>query len=76
VGITDQTDGSLLTLAEHYDGTTWSVAPTLDPGQLGSGPDSSFSAVGQAAGDTVFAVGAEESPGRCCLLTLAEGAAG
>ena len=76
VGITDQTDGSLLTLAEHYDGTTWAVAPTLDPGQSGGGPDSSFSGVGKAPRHTLFAVGAEESPGRCCLLTLAEDAKG
>jgi hypothetical protein len=74
VGTTDQTDGSLLTLAEHYDGTAWSISSTLDPGQLGAGPDSSFNGVAVAPDHQLFAVGAQEIPGRCCLLTLAEGA--
>jgi hypothetical protein len=73
VGLTLETDGGQLTLTEHFDGTTWSVAPSLDPGQLGPTPNSDFNASASPGGTSLFAVGSQETPGRCCVLTLAEG---
>jgi hypothetical protein len=75
VGTTLQTDGAQLSLSERFNGTTWSVIPSLDPGQLGPTPDSTFDSIATAAGP-LFAVGSQEQPGRCCLLTLAEEAKG
>lgn len=72
VGITDQTDGALLALTEHFNGTTWSISPALDPGQLAGLPDSSLSGVASPAPGIVWTVGAQEIPGQCCLRTLAE----
>ncbi len=72
VGITNQTDGALLALTEHFNGTAWSVSPSLDPGQLASLPDNSLDAVASPGGGVVWAVGAQEIPGQCCLRTLAE----
>jgi hypothetical protein len=73
IGSAQQDDGAILTLAEHFDGTTWTATPSLDPGQLGSTPDNSLDAISSPGNHTLFAVGAQETPGRCCLLTLAEG---
>jgi alpha-tubulin suppressor-like RCC1 family protein len=73
VGTTGQTDGALLSLTEHFDGTAWTVAPSLDPGQLAAIPDSSLNAISNSGNHTLFTVGAQETPGRCCVLTLAEG---
>jgi alpha-tubulin suppressor-like RCC1 family protein len=70
VGITDQTDGALLALTEHFNGTTWSVSPALDPGQLASLPDNALSAVASVAPGVVWAVGTQEIPAQCCLRTL------
>jgi len=71
VGITDQSDGGLLSLTEHYNGTTWSVAPSPDPGQLAAAPDDSLAGVASPGHGIVWAVGAQEIPGSCCLRTLA-----
>ena len=71
-----QTDGAELMLSEVFDGTRWSVTPSLDPGQLGPTPDSDFGGSAVTPGGQLFAVGSQEEPGRCCLLTLAEDAPG
>lgn len=71
-GRTLQTDGGILSLTETFDGSAWSVAPSLDPGQLGPAPDSSLTGIAMAAPGTLLAVGAQETPNRCCVLTLAE----
>ena len=71
-GQTGESDGALLTLAEHFNGQTWSVAPSLDPGELGDAPDSTFQAIASAAPDVLFAVGSLETPTFCCLAALAE----
>jgi alpha-tubulin suppressor-like RCC1 family protein len=72
VGITGQTDGAQLALTEHFNGTTWSIKPALDPGQLSSLPDNSLSGVASPAPGIVWAVGAQEITGQCCIRTLAE----
>jgi alpha-tubulin suppressor-like RCC1 family protein len=71
VGITDQTDGGLLALTEHYNGTSWSISPALDPGQLASAPDNSLQGVASPAPGALWAVGAQEMQGQCCLRPLA-----
>jgi alpha-tubulin suppressor-like RCC1 family protein len=71
-GQTQQDDGALLSLTEHFNGTTWSVRPSLDPGDLGDLPDSTFDAITAVAPHTLLAVGTMETPTVCCLETLAE----
>jgi hypothetical protein len=59
VGDQEGADGVFHTLAEHWDGTSWSVAPSPDPGSNGDlfygvtteGPDDAW-AVGQQLGST------------------------
>lgn len=71
VGITGQTDGALLALTEHFNGTAWSAVPAADPGQLGAAPDNSLDAVASPGNGDLWAVGAQEVPGQCCLRALA-----
>jgi alpha-tubulin suppressor-like RCC1 family protein len=71
-GQTQQTDGALLSLSEHYNGKSWAIAPSLDPGSLQSSPDTTFDGVAAAPGHVLFAVGTEETPTVCCLLAIAE----
>ncbi len=71
-GQTQESDGGLLSLTEHFNGTTWSPAPSLDPGELSSSIDNTFDAVTGVAPDTLFAVGTQEVPTQCCLMALAE----
>jgi hypothetical protein len=71
-GQTGASDGALLTFTEHFNGQAWSVAPSLDPGELGDAPDSTFQAITSAAPHALFAVGSQETPTFCCLAALAE----
>jgi alpha-tubulin suppressor-like RCC1 family protein len=71
-GQTGESDGALLTFTEHFNGQSWSVAPSLDPGELGDAPDSTFQAITSAAPHVLFAVGSLETPTFCCLAALAE----
>jgi alpha-tubulin suppressor-like RCC1 family protein len=71
VGITDQTDGALLALTEHFNGTNWSIMPALDPGQLAGLPDNTLFSVASPGAGIVWAVGSQEFPGQCCTRTLA-----
>ncbi len=71
VGRTGESDGGALTLTEHYNGTTWSISSSLDPGQLSGLPQNTLSAVGRLSSGLLWAVGTQEIPGQCCLRTLA-----
>ncbi|MBV9383470.1 MAG: hypothetical protein JO242_22765 [Streptosporangiaceae bacterium] len=71
-GETLEDDGSLLTLTEHFNGKSWSTAPSLDPGELPPGIDSSLNAVAGVSPHTLLTVGAQETPTTCCLTALAE----
>jgi alpha-tubulin suppressor-like RCC1 family protein len=71
-GQTQEADGALLSLTEHYNGQSWSVAPSLDPGELADTPDSTFTAITSVSPHTLLAVGTMETPTVCCLETLAE----
>jgi hypothetical protein len=71
VGDTDQDDGGLLALTEHFNGSHWSISPALDPGQLAGLPDSTLAGLASPAAGQLWAVGAQEIPGQCCVRTLA-----
>jgi alpha-tubulin suppressor-like RCC1 family protein len=71
-GVTFETDAGALTLAEHFDGTSWSAQPSLDPGQLFANPENRFSGIASLQPHTLFGVGSQSSPNKCCLFTLAE----
>jgi alpha-tubulin suppressor-like RCC1 family protein len=71
-GATYESDGGELALTEQFNGTSWSMVPSLDPGQLASLPDNTFSSIAAEGSSTLFAVGSQEIPARCCTLTLAE----
>jgi hypothetical protein len=71
-GATFQSDGGELTLSERFNGRTWSIVPSLDPGQLASLPNSTFEGIAATGTTTLFTVGSQEIPGRCCALPLAE----
>jgi hypothetical protein len=69
-GTTGQTDGALLALTEHFNGTKWAISPALDPGQVGPTPDNNLSALASPAPKTLWAVGTQEIAGQCCVRTL------
>ena len=59
-------------MSEQFNGKSWSIMPTLDPGQLASLPDSTFQAIATAGTGTLLAVGSEELPGHIGGLPHAE----
>jgi hypothetical protein len=70
VGQTQEDNGSLLTLIEQFNGSTWTAISSPDPGRNGSLIDNVLSAAGSAA-STIWAVGAFNKQGDCCDLPLA-----
>jgi hypothetical protein len=70
VGDTQEGDGSILTLAAHFNGTTWSLVPTPDPGQQGTLISNSLSAAVSPAPGVVWALGSQQTLGECCSQTL------
>jgi hypothetical protein len=70
VGTTQDSNGSLLTLIEQFNGSSWKAIPSPDPGEQGSLTDNVLDAAGSATGD-VWAVGAFNQKGDCCDLPLA-----
>jgi hypothetical protein len=58
-------------MTDQFNGTTWSVVPSPSPGTAGGRiPDDSLSGAASLTGGLVFAVGARDVPGQCCLRTL------
>jgi hypothetical protein len=70
VGTTQESNGSLLTLIEQFNGSSWKAIPSPDPGKQGSLTDNVLTAAGSAGGD-IWAVGAFNKQGDCCDLPLA-----
>ena len=68
VGHSQPANGTITTLTEQFNGSTWSVVPSPSPGLLGV--DTLFGVAG-AGGQQLFAVGSDEQSGQCCLRTLA-----
>lgn len=70
-GQTQELDGSILTLTERFDGATWSIVPSPSPAGGQPMPVDSLHGVASGGGGALFAVGAREQAGQCCLRTLA-----
>ena len=70
VGHTQESDGAILTLGEHFNGTAWSIVPTPDPGELGPLVDNGLLAAASPGNGTVWALGGQETLGECCQQTL------
>ena len=71
VGQTQESNGALLTLAEQFNGSTWTISDTPDPGKQGNLTVNTLDAVGSAGGHNLFAVGTRETPGQLVHRTLA-----
>jgi hypothetical protein len=71
VGQTQDNNGSILTLTQRFDGSTWTVVPSPDPGHIGKLLNNSLTSLSSPGGGVVFTVGAQEIKGQCCLRTLA-----
>jgi hypothetical protein len=71
VGATDESDGSILTFAERFNGTAWAIEPTPDPGQQGTLVSNSLLGAVSPAPGVVWAVGGKQTLGECCQQTLA-----
>jgi hypothetical protein len=71
VGQTQQLNGAIVPLTEQFNGTSWSLVPSPAPGGSPSRiPDDSLSGAASPGGGLVFAVGARDVTGQCCLRTL------
>jgi hypothetical protein len=68
VGHSQNGNGLITTLTEQFNGSTWSVVPSPNPGLLGA--DTLFG-VAATGGSQLFAIGSDEQSGQCCLRTLA-----
>jgi hypothetical protein len=73
VGQEQLNNGSILTLTEQFNGSTWTIVPSPSPGMNGKLINSSLSSVASGGGGNLFATGAQETTGQCCLRTLALG---
>ncbi len=69
VGQTQHLNGAIQTLTEQFNGTAWAVVASPSPGSTPT--DDSLDAVASAGSGQVFAAGAREVSGQCCLRTLA-----
>jgi hypothetical protein len=69
VGQTQQLNGAIQTLTEQFNGTAWAVVASPSPGSKPT--DDSLDAVASAGSGQVFAAGARNVAGQCCLRTLA-----
>ncbi|HET7246495.1 MAG TPA: hypothetical protein VFJ07_16815 [Streptosporangiaceae bacterium] len=70
VGQTQQLNGAIMPMTDQFNGTSWSVVPSPVPGSSGRIPDDSLDGAASLSGGLVFAVGARDIPGQCCLRTL------
>ena len=70
VGQTQQLNGAIMPMTDQFNGTSWSVVPSPVPGSSGRIPDDSLDGAAGLSGGLVFAVGARDVPGQCCLRTL------
>ena len=70
VGQTQQLNGAIMPMTDQFNGTGWAVVPSPVPGSSGRIPDDSLDGAASLSGGLVFAVGARDIPGQCCLRTL------
>ena len=71
-GQTQDSNGAILSLTEQFNGKTWTVVPSPDPGAIaGKLKDNSLDSIASAGGSNLFAVGARATKGQSVLRTLA-----
>jgi hypothetical protein len=68
VGHSQNGNGTITTLTQQFNGSTWSVVSSPNPGLLGV--DTLFG-VARGGGTQLFAIGSDEQSGQCCTRTLA-----
>jgi hypothetical protein len=68
VGISEDAASTITTLTEQFNGSTWSVIPSPNPGLRG---DDALFGIAGAGGTQLFTVGSDEQSGQCCTRTLA-----
>jgi hypothetical protein len=74
-GQTQTSNGEIFSLTEQFNGKTWSVVPSPDPGAIGGNvkeKDNSLDSIASAGGSDLFAVGSRAAPkGQSTNRTLA-----
>jgi hypothetical protein len=75
VGQTQELNGTIRTLTQQFDGTSWTTVPSPNPGVDGPLIINSLDAVASAGPGLVITVGSRAVEGQCCLRTLAMGTA-
>jgi hypothetical protein len=71
VGHSQNGNSTITTLTEQFNGSTWSVVPSPNPGLLGVDTLFAVARAGGTAGSTqLFAIGSDEQSGQCCARTL------
>jgi hypothetical protein len=71
VGQSEGDTGLIRPVTEQFNGTTWNLVPSPAPGSSSTWSEDSLDGVASPGGGRVFAVGARDIPGECCLRTLA-----
>jgi len=71
VGQTQESDGAILNLTEQFDGSSWAIQSSPQPGMLGGLSSNSLDSVTSAGGGDLFAVGERFTPGQEGMRTLA-----
>jgi hypothetical protein len=71
VGQTQGLNGGIRPVTEQFNGTTWTLVPSPVPGGRTRIPDDSLDGITSAGPGLVFAAGARDITGQCCLRTLA-----
>ena len=71
VGQTQESNGPILSLTEQFNGKTWTVIPSPDPGMSGTLKDNALDGVASAGGSNLFAVGSRATKGQSANRTLA-----
>ena len=71
VGQTQDSNGAILSLTEQFNGKTWTVVPSPDPGMSGTLKDNALDGIASAGGGNLFAVGSRATKGQSVNRTLA-----
>ena len=71
-GQTQESNGVILSLTEQFNGKTWTVVPSPDPGEDSLKlKDNALTSIASAGGSNLFAVGSRTKQGQSVLRTLA-----
>ena len=72
VGQTQELNGAILTITEHFDGNAWTIAPSPSPspGHIQGVAIDGLRGLAWGSRTTLFAMGFQEFDGACCTRTL------